>query len=187
MDEETALATIFANTRRHKRLVDLLTLAECFDFLRTIYPTQEAIAKKVDLSREMVREFLQVINLPEYVKELIQCRKIDSIDIAYRLSKIRDENTLRNMVDKILDVQAHDVRDIVSTMKENAGLSSDTAREIILKTKLHNIHFFIIDFDEKDYHKLLFLTKDSDNSPAELIKKVVEEWLSKNDGDSAKK
>ncbi len=187
MDEETALATIYANTRRHKRLVDLLTLAECFDFLRTIYPTQEAIAKKVDLSREMVREFLQIITLPDYVRELIRCRKIDSIDIAYRLSKIRDENTLRNMIDKVLDVQAHDIRDIVSIMKENAGLSSDTAREIILKTKPHNIHFFILDFDEKDYRKLLSLTKASDSSPAELIKKVVEDWLSKKNGDSAKK
>lgn len=186
MNEESALATIYRNTRRHKRVVDLLTLAECFEFLRSIYPTQEETAKKTDLSREMVREFLQILTLPKFVKDLIKCRKIDSIDTAYRLSKIRDENTLRNLVDKLLDVQTHDVRDIVSSMRENVGLSIDSAKEIVLKNKPRDIHFFIIDFSEKDYRRLCSLAKDIESSPAELIKRIVDNWLRKKDGDSGR-
>ena len=187
MDEESALAIIFANTKRRKRVVDLLTIAECFAFLKNIYRTQKAIAEKTDLSREMVREFLVILDLPEYVKELIRSRKIDSIDTAYRLSKIKDEETLRNVVEKLTGLQTHDFRDIVSSMREISGLSIDTAKEIVLKTKPRNIHFFIIDFTEEDYKKLVTIAKRMDGSPAELIKKVVEDWLNKtDDGDAGK-
>lgn len=186
MDEESALAVIFANTKRRKRLVDLLTVAECFAFLKKIYPNQKAIAEKTDLSREMVREFLVILDLPDYVKELIRSRKIDSIDKAYRLSKIKDKETLRNAVDKLVVLQTHDIRDIVSSMHENSELSIETAKESVLATKPRDIHFFVIDFTEKDYKTLVSLSKHMGNSPAELVKKVVEEWLNKNtEGDSA--
>jgi len=181
MDEESALAIIFANTKRRKRLVDLLTIAECFAFLKNIYRTQKAVAEKTDLSREMVREFLVILDLPEYVKELIRSRKIDSIDKAYRLSKIKDKETLRSAINKLLNLQTHDVRDIISSLQENSELSIETAKEIILASKPHDIHFFIIDFTEEDYKKLVSIAKHMDGSPAELIKRIVEEWLNKAD------
>lgn len=187
MDEESALAIIFANTKRRKRVVDLLTIAECFAFLKNIYHTQKAVAEKTDLSREMVREFLVILDLPKYVKELIRSRKIDSIDKAYRLTKIKDKETLRNAVNNLVNLQTHDVRDIISSMQENSELSIETAKEIVLAGKPRNIHFFIIDFTEDNYKKLVTIAKSMDVSPAELIKKVVEEWLNKtDDGDAGK-
>jgi hypothetical protein len=179
MDEESALAIIFANTKRHKRTVDLLTIAQCFNFLKNIYRTQEVVAEKTDLSREMVREFLQILKLPEYVKELIRSRKIDSIDTAYRLSKIKDEQTLATVVEKLLNLQTHDLRDVISAVKENAELSIDEATEAVLKSKPRNLHIFVLDFSEKNYKKIITIAKKEKTSPAELIKKIVEEWLSK--------
>ncbi len=182
MDEESALAIIFANTKRHKRTVDLLTVAECFYFLRNIYGTQEAVAEKTDLSREMVREFLQILNLPEYVKKLIKSRKVDSIDTAYRLSKIKDEQTLRTVINKLLSLQTHDLRDVISTAKENAGLSIDAAKEAVLKSKQRNLHVFVLDFSEENYKKLVAVAKNKNNTPAELVKRIVEDWLSRING-----
>jgi len=179
MDEENALAVIFTNTKRHKRTIDLLTVAECFYFLRNIYGTQEAVAEKTDLSREMVREFLRIRNLPEYVKKLIRSRKVDSIDTAYRLANIKDEQTLRIVIDKLLSLRTHDFRDVISTAKENAELSIDAAREAVLKSKPQNLHVFVLDFDEEDYRKLVGIAKNRNNSPAELVKRIVEDWLSK--------
>ena len=64
MDEESALALIFGNTRRHKRTVDLLTLAQCFNFLKGIYGTQDAVAEKTGLSWEMVRNLFKFSSCP---------------------------------------------------------------------------------------------------------------------------
>ncbi len=176
MDEEHALAIIFANTKRRKRLVDLITIAEAFDSLRKIYPSQEVIAEKTDLSREMVREFLQLLTLPDDVKELIRSRQIDSIDTAYRLATIKNEDTLRNVLSKLSNVQTHDFRDVVRSMDEK-NLSVDRAKEIVLSKKPRGIHFFVIDFTDKDYRKLTSISKKTNSSPADLIKKVVEDWL----------
>lgn len=184
MNEEHALAIIFANTKRHKRVVDLITLAKCFEFLKNIYGNQEAIAKRTDLSREMVREFLQILNLPTYVQEIIKTRKIDGIDTAYRLSKIKDDGVLRAIVDRISNLQAHDVRDIISTVEENAGISVDSATQVVLKTKPKNLHVFIIDFTEQNYKKLVMIAKNQGCSPADLMKKIVDNWLGNVDNEA---
>jgi transcriptional regulator with XRE-family HTH domain len=178
MDEETAIATIFANTKRHKRVVDLLTIAECFEFLTKVYGSQEEVARKTDLSREMVREFLQILNLPPDIKDLIKARKIDSIDTAYRLTKLKDDTSLRTVVNKLSILQALDVRDVVRTTMENSETSVDTATEVVLKAKPKNVHVFIIDFTEENYKKLVSSARKRSCSPADLIKNIVDSWLS---------
>ncbi|MGD0996662.1 MAG: hypothetical protein ABR909_14215 [Candidatus Bathyarchaeia archaeon] len=183
MDEESALAVIYSNTKRHKRSLDLLTIAENFAYLKKLYGTQEAVAQKTDLSREMVREFLQILTLPDFVQQLIKTRRIDSIDVAYRLSKIRDINTLENSTSQLLNLPAHDIRDIIQATRENIGLSVDSAREIILKTKPTNLHLFILDFSEMDYKKLNIVAKNNQCSPAEIIKKITEDWLKSTKGE----
>jgi len=177
MDEETALAIIFANTKRHKRVVDLLTIAESFEYLRSIYRTQEEVAKKTDLSREMVREFLQILNLPSDIKNLIKLRKIDSVDKAYRLSKVKDQTSLNTIVNRLSSLQTHDVRDVVSTTEENAGISIDSATDVVLKSKPKNLHVFILDLSDNDYKKLVSAARLNNHSPAGLVKRIVEKWL----------
>lgn len=177
LDEESALAIIFANTKRQKRVVDLITLANCFTFLRNKYGNQRKVAEITDLSREMVREFIQLLTLPPYVQNLIKTRKIDKIDTAYRLTKIKDETVLKEIVEKIPNLSAHDVRDIIMTMKENANTSVNSATNNVLKSKPKNIHVFIIDFSEENYKKILQIAKDKGVSPADLIKNIVDAWL----------
>lgn len=177
LDEESVLAIIFANTKRQKRVVDLISLANCFVFLRNIYGSQRKVAEKTDLSREMVREFIQILTLPPYVQDLIKTRKIDRIDTAYRLTKIKDEAVLKEIVENIPNLSAHDVRDIISTMEENVGTSVETATDTVLKSKPKNIHVFIIDFSENNYKKILQIASDKGGSPADLIKNIVNAWL----------
>lgn len=176
MDAESALAIIFANTRRRKRKEDLLTVAEAFQFLLSIYGSQERVALETDLSREMVREFLQILTLQDYVKSLIRSRKIDTIDTAYRLSTIKDEKSLKTIVSKLSDLQTHDLRDAISTSVE-AQLSIDEASKMVLKAKPKNLRVFIIDFDDKNYNKLLVISKSRNCSPADVVKEVMNNWL----------
>jgi hypothetical protein len=177
MDTESALGTIFGNTKRHKRVVDLLTLSECFDFLLKIYGNQEEVAKQTDLSREMVREFLQIQKLPEFVKAPIRSRKIDSIDTAYRLTKITDETALRSIVDKLSILKSHDVRDVISVTREKLNTSVNVATEIVLAAKPKNVHLFLIDFPEETYSKLVATAVQLKCSPADLVKNMVSECL----------
>jgi hypothetical protein len=181
LDEESALAIIFGNTKRHKRTKDLITVAECFHYLLSLYGSQEVVAQKTGLSREMVREFLQVLALPENVKQLIRERKIDTIDTAYRLSKVKDEETLKSVLKKLSTLQTHDLRDIISTTEEK-GISAEAAYRAVLEAKKNSLHVFIIDFNDESFHKLSKIAKDRNCSPAELIKTVMNQWLDTKNG-----
>ena len=183
MDKESALTTIFANTKRRKRTKDLLTIAENFQYLLSVYGTQEAVAQNTGLSREMVREFLQILTLPDYVKDQIKIRKIDTIDAAYRLSTVKDERTLRTIFDNLSSLQTHDLRDVISTTEETR-LSVDEAKQAVLEAKPKNLHVFVIDFDEEKYRKLTDIAKRHNCSPADLIKTVMDEWLDHKEEDA---
>ena len=71
LDEESALAILFANTRRKKRKEDLITIARAFEYLVNLYGSKEAVAKRVGLSTEMIREFLTVLKLPREIQKLV--------------------------------------------------------------------------------------------------------------------
>jgi hypothetical protein len=86
---------------------------------------------------------------------------------------------LRIVTEKLLSLRTHDFRDVISTAKENAGLSIDAAREAVLKSKPRNLHVFVLDFGEENYKKLVSIAKNRNSSPAELVKKIVEDWLNK--------
>ena len=132
------------------------------------------------------KKFVQILILPDYVIDLIKSRKIDRIDTAYRLSKlVKNEQKLKSVVNQLIGLSTHDFRDVVSTFNENPEMSVDTAEKTILKLKPRNLHFFVIDFDEKDYQKLVSMAKSNMNSPAELLKQIVEQWLSNVDGEDA--
>ena len=69
LDEATALSILFSNTKRKKRDADLLTIAKSCDYLVKLYGSQKAVADKIGLSSEMVREFLTTLRLPSEVQQ----------------------------------------------------------------------------------------------------------------------
>lgn len=176
LDEKTALAIIFANTKRQKRTVDLLTLAHAFDCLTNFYGSQKVLAKKVGLSDEMIREFRKILTLAPEVKEMINSRSIDKLDVAYRLSKIEDQTIQIKAAREFSKLKSKDIRNI-ERLISSSGLSVDDSIKTILESKLKELHVFIVDFNEDDYSSISKNAKDKNVMPAELIKQIVLNWL----------
>lgn len=176
LDEDTALATIFANTRRKKRTENLLTIAQSFKYLVELYGSQKAVADKVGLSTEMIREFLIVLKLPVEVQQLISSRQIDSVDVAREISAIKDP--LKQVVTaKILaDALSEDVRDIKRLIKDT-NFPIEEAKKIILESKPRGLHIFMMDFDDEIYKLIIKQAKSMKIKPAELVKEIVTDWL----------
>ena len=179
LDEKKALAIIFANTKRKKRTADLITIANSFEYLTKTYSSPKLLSKKIGLSEEIIREFRKILNLAAEVKDMIKSRKIDRLDVAYRLSKIRDEKIQIEAAYKLSNLPSKDIRDIeriISTM----SMSIEDSKRSIIDEKLKALHLFIIDFEESDYENIKKRAKDHNKSPAELIKDVMLNWLNSN-------
>lgn len=175
-DEETAISILFANTKRKKRYVDLITLAQSCKYLADLYGSKGAVAEKVGLSPEMIREFMLPLKLPREIQKLISSRKIDSIDKVKEISTLKNSSRQIAAAREFVDTSTQDARDMKRLIKK-ASLPAEKAKEIILEAKPKDLHIFVMDFDEGMYHSLLEHAKKKRIDPAELVKEIISNWL----------
>jgi len=176
LDEETALSVLFANTRRKKRKTDLLTIAKHCDYLVKLYGSQKAVAEKVGLSSEMIREFLVVLKLPKKIQDLVSERKIDSIDIVREISALKEPSRQIVASEAFINSLSKDVRDIKRLMKD-ANVSVKNAKKAVLDAKPEELHIFVMDFDDEMYQAIIENAKASRVKPTELVRGIVMDWL----------
>jgi len=177
LDEQTALAIVFANIKRKKRTEDLVTVAEAFDHLVALYGSRRVVAEKVGLrSPEMVREFLKILSLPPEVKQLVRTRRIDRLDVAYRISMLPSRRDQIKAATERAGLSTDDVRDVKRLMS-NQGMSAEQAKKKVLDSRLRGLHVFVMDFDDEQYKRLMSQARQERTDPAELVKQVVLKWL----------
>ena len=181
LDEETALSILFANTKRKKRNKDLITIAESCEYLTKLYGSQKAVAEKVGLSTEMIREFLATLKLPEEVQKLISDRKIDSIDIVREISVLRDPSKQIAAAKIFADSLSKDVRDIKRLIKDTS-LPVAEAKKAVMESKPKGLHIFMMDLDDETYRAVVEQAKNMKVKPAELVRQIVLDWLQKRMG-----
>jgi len=134
-DIEDLIIELILNThKKARRALDLIEISDRIELLKKEFDSLNILAKKIGISDEMVREFSSVRTLPEEVKEFIKKRKIDSIDIAYRLSLLNDSKRQIDLAKKIIEKEllSKDVREIVAILRMSSGISVNKA---ILKYK----------------------------------------------------
>jgi hypothetical protein len=175
-DEQTARAVVFANTRRKKRTNDLVTVAEAFDHLVKVHGSQKAAAKEVNLSPEMVREFLKILSLPPEVKQLVRTRKIDRLDVAYKISMLPKREEQIKAARQSADLSTDDVRD-VNRLISSTGMSVEESKKKVLESRLRGLHVFVMEFDDGEYKEIISRARHENMAPAELVRKVVIKWL----------
>ncbi|MCX6639506.1 MAG: hypothetical protein NTW14_03370 [bacterium] len=118
-----AIAKISKGTKRKKREINLLQVAEGVKVLYDQYSSLSKISELVKLSPEMVREFLKILELDEKVKNLIKQDLIISVDICYRLSKLNKEDQF-DLAKLIIEnkLSSEDTRNIVKFKIDNHAI-----------------------------------------------------------------
>jgi len=176
--EAAALATLFSNTRCKKRPADLLTVADAINYLVGLYGSPKAVARKVDLSVEMIRQFLTVLELPRTVKALFASRQIDSVDVAKELASLRDTEKQETVARTIVNSPSKDVRDIKRLIKTSRYRVKD-AKKTVLNAKPKGLNIFVLDFDDETSRKVMAEARARKMKPAELVREIVTNYLRK--------
>lgn len=176
LDEETALAIIFANTKRKKRKENLLTIAKAFNYLVKLYGSQKSVAKKVGLSGEMIRQFLAVLKLPQEVQKLFSNRDIDSVDIAKELLALKEPMKQIAAAKAVVKLSSKDIRDLKRLVKES-NIPVEAAKRTLLNAKPKGLNIFIMDFNGETYKSIEEHSKILKIKPADLVKMIVMDWL----------
>jgi len=178
LDEDTALSILFANTKRKRRIEDLFTIAKACEYLVSLkkYGSQRAVAEKVGLSAEMIRQFLTILKLPKKIQKLVAQRKIDSVDIVKEIAAIKDSSKQIAVASAFVNSLSKDARDIKRLLK-NADLAIGDAKKIVLDAKPKGLHIFVMDFEDEIYRAIMGYSKSFKMKPAELVREIVTDWL----------
>ncbi len=175
LDEEMALSILFSNTKRKKRDIDLLTLAKVCEYLVSLYGSQKAVADKIGLSSEMVREFLTTLRLPLEVQDIIAERKIDRVDVVREISVLNSESKQIAIAKALANAPSKDIRDVKRLMK--SGVSIEDATKQVLDSRPNGLNVFVLDFEDVTYQALLKKARTLKITPAELARRIIVEWL----------
>jgi hypothetical protein len=175
INETEALATLFANTRKKKRNIDLLTLAENLEFLKNIYKDTGKVAKKVGLTKEMVRELLLPLYLPDEIKTLVRSRKIDRIGDIVEISKIKDNESKLKFALSLAGFTSDDVRDL-KRMVKYTNIDLNKAVKTLTDLKDQNLHIIVIDVKDSTYKNLKKKAAAARKNVPEFVRDLMEEF-----------
>jgi hypothetical protein len=184
---DDALVAIIASTKRKKRKLNALEVAEKIE---TAWESLESLSKVADrtkMSTEMLRQIHSVRNCSEQVKELVRERKLESYDILHRISKLPAPNQVTVAKAVIAgELNSEDVRAIVSFYRDIAGGIS-IARAIERIKSSRNIKQYVVYFQlesknikfgvlrsrfEKIFGKANIVSLEEDDGIGELVLNV---------------
>ncbi len=137
--EISHLAIAIAGTRRNPKslLVDRIATAESLMALLEIYGSTGQVAKKVQISKEMVREFLYLLRLSADALEYWRSGRIASVDMGYRISARVPMHLQARMAEAVVNgnLTSKDVDAITLFIREHPSVSPEDAVRRVMKSK----------------------------------------------------
>jgi len=108
--------------KRKKRETDLLTIAYRYkEFVESCGSIKKA-SEIIGISETTIKIYLKILELPDIVKNLVACRKIDCIMVIRELSKIKNEELLLEIIKNINKLNVSQIRHIkcINKLTRNA-------------------------------------------------------------------
>ena len=155
-----SLAKIGKGTRRKYRDISLLDVSEEIEALHRSLQSIPRVAEVARLSPEMVREFILVNKLDPRVKLFIKNRLINSVDIAYRLSKLEkyEQFMLAKWAIKN-NAASKDIRNIVIFRINNPQISLIEAINRVVQSKDRELFVAYLGIDREVFDELTNLPR----------------------------
>ncbi len=92
--QEELVARLILNTKRNRRLNNLLEIARDIEALSEEVGGLDQVSKLIGISGHMLNQFLSVNKLSKEVREKIITRELDSVSVANYISKYTDHDQL---------------------------------------------------------------------------------------------
>jgi len=142
---DNAIAALIANTKRARRKLSILQVAEWIEVAQDHLGSIEAVSQRIGISAEMLREFMSVGKLCPSVKKLVANREVDSLDVVYRLSMLRPSEQVAVAREVVAGaVTSNDVRFVASLRKRAPELDIQEVLDRVKKSR--NVKQYITQF-----------------------------------------
>jgi len=133
MREAEALAIVAAGLRRKKRAFNLVTVARAIEFLAHRYGSKSEVARRAQVTVNMLNKFLAVARLTPEVREMVQRRKVDRVMDVFLLSKLQDPKAQVAMAGVVAErgLTTLELREAVRLLKNDPSISVNEAVRVV--------------------------------------------------------
>lgn len=176
--EEKLLARLYYSIEGKKPKKDSwIHIANGVASLEKLYGSVQEVAKKLNLSKETVREILKILDLSDEAKTLLNEQKI-AYDAAWRLASI-DKKKQNDVAKAIIGLNAHDARDIVryARIHPNEEIEDYAKRLITSKGTTRKIKLLILPLDEDIYEEIKAIASKSKLNISDFIERLIYKQL----------
>ncbi|MFH1473466.1 MAG: hypothetical protein ABIE55_01095 [Candidatus Aenigmatarchaeota archaeon] len=178
-DEDKVLAILYSNfSSKGKQINDWIFIAKKLNELKDFYKSEKKVAKNLRLSYEMVRSTIKLLDLPKIVQQMIKKGEI-SQDLGWRLLGIKNKKDQIKVAKAIVELSAHDARDMIRYAKNNPSHSIEKHIKRLKKSKkkTREINVVVLTLDEATYKSVKEISKENKTEPNKMISKIVENWI----------
>jgi ParB-like chromosome segregation protein Spo0J len=179
--EEKLFARLFYNFEGKRPKKDsLIYLANQCLILKKKYGSVNAVADKIGVSYENIRELLKLLDLDKDVQKLVDERKI-AYDAAWRLAEITNRELQKAVASAIIGLDAHSAREVVRYSKLNKNSDPKEYVKKLIKSKTHvsKIKLLILPLDEEKYNYLKIESNRKHKSVSDFLLDMIEHNIGK--------
>jgi len=180
INEEKSLGILYANFQGKKRKInDWILIANQVKKLSDHYGSHKKLATYLDVSEELLRETLKLLELPKEVQELVR-NNILKHEVAWRIASVKGEHNQIKIAKSMVGLATHDARNLVRLFRENPDINIEELKQMIKKSKTSviNYSFIIVPVKQIDQVYLKREANKKKTTPSKLIsEEIIPKWL----------
>ena len=135
IDEATALAILFTNLKRRKRVNNPLEIAESAKFLTEFYGSQYDVADAVGVDESVIRKWARLAGVPDEFKQYVEAEKIHPVAAFAIISAFPDGEQQLQIARAVVGWGERDITRLVRLRKRNPDFSIDECKQKIIKDR----------------------------------------------------
>lgn len=183
---EEALAVALSNLKgAHQK--DLLRTANALAFLTRETGSQTAVAEMVGVSREIVREFLSLLRLPDDVQAMLASGELTTLEQGRRLAQLSRyrPHEVAAAAREMTSLTAHDSRSLTEYLIAHRDVTPAEAKARVFGSKdVVSKEFHVVALlNEAEYRRLVELARQDGQTPDELVSTIVRDVVGR-DGEA---
>jgi hypothetical protein len=185
VDTDTAIG-IASRNLKGPRDKNLLLTAEALATIRREldHGSTAAVARRLQVSREIVREFLNLLDLPAAIQDRFRRGALRTLEQGRRLHQLQRarEADLESAAEAMRGMTAHEARDLVAYLIKHPEVEVPEAVAAIDEAKARHTRLFVVvmDLEEGDFRGLqVYATRRGlgvAEAAAELVRTGLEAW-----------
>jgi hypothetical protein len=135
IDEATALAILFTNLKRRKRVNNPLEIAESAKFLAEFYGSQYDVAGAVGVHESVIRKWARLAGAPDELKQYVETGKINPVAAFAIISAFPDGDQQLQIAQAVVGWRERDITKLVSLKKRNPDFSVEECKQKLVKER----------------------------------------------------